>query len=74
MGILTTITEILKASTQSTDRGTDGRSRSEGAFWCHECNERVLDVDVEGQTPPSCPACAEAMTFERSPGSTGCAC
>jgi DNA-directed RNA polymerase subunit RPC12/RpoP len=41
---------------------------------CHDCSERVLDIDVEGDEPPTCPDCGEEMTFERSPGSTGCAC
>ncbi|PSQ04545.1 hypothetical protein BRC97_11225 [Halobacteriales archaeon QS_6_71_20] len=74
MGLLGTLTEMLKASTESPDRG-DGRTRqSEGAYWCHDCDERLLDLDVEGEEPPSCPDCGEAMAFERSPGSTGCAC
>jgi Zn finger protein HypA/HybF involved in hydrogenase expression len=73
MGIVSTLRDVLEASTQSTDRS--GRARnSAGAYWCHDCQERVPDVDVEGEGPPSCPSCGDAMTFERSPGSTGCAC
>jgi DNA-directed RNA polymerase subunit RPC12/RpoP len=73
MGILGTITETLKASSQSANRGQDGE-QSTGAYWCHDCSERILDLDVDGDEPPSCPACGDEMAFERSPGSTGCAC
>lgn len=73
MGLLNTVTETLKASTQSPNRG-EGTETSEGAYWCHDCAERLRDVDVEGDGPPSCPDCGEEMTFERSVGSTGCAC
>ncbi|WP_372910479.1 hypothetical protein [Salinigranum sp.] len=73
MGLFSTISETLRASTQSTDRGGSGE-QSAGAYWCHDCSERVLDLDVEGEEPPTCPDCGEEMTFERSPGSTGCAC
>ncbi|WP_435063403.1 hypothetical protein [Halobaculum sp. EA56] len=74
MGLLGTLTETLKASTESPNRGGDQTTESEGAYWCHDCNERLLDLDVEGEGPPSCPDCGEEMEFERSPGSTGCAC
>lgn len=73
MGLLATLTETLKASTESANRG-EGTAESAGAYWCHDCDERVLDLDVDGESPPSCPDCGEEMTFERSPGSTGCAC
>jgi hypothetical protein len=73
MGLIDTITETLQASSSSTNRG-DERGESKGAYWCHDCEERRLDLDVEGDESPACPACGEAMTFERSPGSTGCAC
>jgi rubrerythrin len=73
MGLLGTITDTLKASTQSTDRG-GSNEQSKGAYWCHDCSERLLDLDVEGEGPPSCPSCGDEMEFERSPGSTGCAC
>jgi DNA-directed RNA polymerase subunit RPC12/RpoP len=73
MGLLSTISETLKASSQSTNRGGSGET-SKGAYWCHDCSERILDLDVDGEEPPTCPDCGEAMAFERSPGSTGCAC
>lgn len=73
MGLIDTLKETLQASSQSTNRG-DGSRESTGAYWCHDCSERVLDLDVAGEGPPSCPACGDEMVFERSPGSTGCAC
>ena len=73
MGLLGTIADTLAASTQSTNRGGSGE-QSKGAYWCHDCSERTLDLDVDGEDPPSCPNCGEEMEFERSPGSTGCAC
>lgn len=73
MSILSTVKDVLEASDQSTNRG-DGTAESKGAYWCHDCNERILDLDVEGEEPPACPACGDEMAFERSPGSTGCAC
>ncbi|SHH10616.1 hypothetical protein [Halobaculum gomorrense] len=74
MGLLGTLTETLKASTESPNRGGDQTAESEGAYWCHDCDERLLDLDVTGEGPPSCPECGDDMEFERSPGSTGCAC
>ena len=74
MGLLGTLRETLEASTQSANRGDVTENDSEGAYWCHDCAERVLDVNVEGEGTPSCPACGEAMEFERAVGSTGCAC
>lgn len=73
MSVLGTVKEVLQASTSSTNRG-DGTAESKGAYWCNDCGERVLDLDVEGDEPPSCPNCGESMEFERSAGSTGCAC
>ncbi len=73
MGLFSTVKETLAASTQSTDRGT-GTQESTGAYWCHDCAERVPDFEVDGEATPDCPECGDAMTFERSPGSTGCAC
>ena len=74
MGLLNTVTKTLKASTQSANRGDVTEETSDGAYWCHDCAERIRDVDIEGETPPSCPDCGDAMEFERSAGSTGCAC
>lgn len=73
MSVLDTVKGILEASTQDPNRG-GAVEESKGAYWCNDCGERVLDLDVEGETPPDCPSCGEAMTFERSAGSTGCAC
>ncbi|WP_411964865.1 hypothetical protein [Haloferax sp. YSMS24] len=73
MGFVSTLKETLKASTQSPDRSGDGQ-KSNGGYWCHDCSERILDLDVEGEGPPSCPSCGDEMEFERSPGTTGCAC
>lgn len=73
MGLLNTITDTLKASSSTTNRG-EGTSESTGAYWCDDCSERILDIDVEGDGTPTCPACGDEMTFEHSPGSTGCAC
>lgn len=69
MGILGTVREFLAAA--GTDRRTDG---STGAYWCHDCGERVREADHGGEAPPACPDCGDPMTFERSVGSSGCAC
>ena len=74
MSILTTVKEMMQASTQSANRGDVTEEMSEGAYWCDDCSERIRDVDVEGEEPPNCPTCDEEMRFERSQGSTGCAC
>lgn len=74
MGLLGTVTDALKASTQSPNRGETTETESEGAYWCHDCGERVRDVDVDGEAPPDCPECGDGMAFERSAASTGCAC
>jgi len=74
MGLFSTVTEALKASTQAANRGDVTDTDSEGAYWCHDCDERIRDVDVTGEEPPDCPDCGEAMAFERSAASTGCAC
>lgn len=73
MSVLNTVKEMLRASTQSTNRGDVTDERSEGAYWCHDCNERTLDVNAETE-PPDCPECGDEMEFERSTGSAGCAC
>lgn len=73
MSVLDTVREILEASTQSPVRG-EGPAKSEGAYWCDDCGERIRDVDVEGEEPPTCPQCGVEMQFERSAASTGCAC
>ncbi len=72
MGIVNTVREILEASTQSSDRG-GGTNTPKGSYWCHDCTERVPAADA-GSEPPTCPSCGEEMDFERSVGTTGCAC
>lgn len=74
MSVLGTLKEVLRASSQSTNRGEQGGEESKGAYWCDDCDQRILDLDVDGEGPPGCPECGDEMTFERSPGSTGCAC
>lgn len=75
MGLLGTISEVLQASSESPNRGDgDGAGESEGAYWCHDCDHRIRDVDVEGDGPPACPDCGDPMEFERSAAATGCAC
>lgn len=71
MGLFGTLRDALAASTSTTGRNS---RESAGAYWCHDCDERVLDLDVEGDEPPTCDGCGEEMTFERSTSSTGCAC
>ena len=74
MGVLSTMTKLLRASTQSTHRGERAGEGPTGAYWCDDCAERTPDTDVGGDSAPECPECGESMTFERSPGTTGCAC
>ncbi|MEF8782714.1 MAG: hypothetical protein V5A39_06950 [Haloarculaceae archaeon] len=74
MGLLGTIAETFKASTQATNRGDITQNDSEGAYWCHDCQERIRDVDVEGEEAPDCPSCGDEMDFERSKGTASCAC
>lgn len=71
MGIVDTMRGLLKGSTSS---NSAGEARSKGAYWCHDCGERIPGNDVEGDDPPACPDCGEEMAFERSPDSAGCAC
>ena len=73
MGLLSTIGEVFKTSTQTTARG-DVTENSDGAYWCHDCQERIRDVDVTGEEPPTCPSCGDEMEFERSKGTSSCAC
>lgn len=73
MGLLSTIRETFAASTSAANRGA-GAGEARGAYWCHDCAERIPASDVAGDEAPSCPACGDEMEFENSPGSTGCAC
>jgi Zn finger protein HypA/HybF involved in hydrogenase expression len=69
MSILGTVREFFEGADTST--ATDG---SKGAYWCHDCDERVRDVDLDGEAPPACPSCGADMEFERSVCTSGCAC
>jgi Zn finger protein HypA/HybF involved in hydrogenase expression len=71
MGLFGTLKETLAASTSTTGRND---RESKGAYWCHDCSERVLDLNHEGEGAPACPGCGDEMEFERSASSTGCAC
>ena len=71
MGVLNDLAELLREAGPA-DRPTG--ERSSGAYWCSDCAERIRDVDVEGDPPPSCPSCGDEMRFEGSPDSGGCAC
>jgi len=73
MGLLSTIADAFEATSSSANRG-EGGGEATGAYWCHDCSERTPAADVDGADPPTCPSCGDRMTFERSPGSTGCAC
>jgi hypothetical protein len=74
MRLINTVTETLKASTESATRSGESSDNSKGAYWCHDCEERIRDINIEGKSPPDYPECDETMEFERSPSSTGCAC
>jgi Zn finger protein HypA/HybF involved in hydrogenase expression len=74
MSVLTTLKEVLQASTESANRGDPTAEQSKGAYWCHDCDERIRDVKVEDEETPACPDCGDEMEFERSPSSSGCAC
>lgn len=76
MGIIDSVSSAFAPDTD----GTEASERSDGAYWCDDCNVRVRDVDVpeegldvtDGGTP-ACPDCGEPMRFERSYGES-CAC
>lgn len=71
MPLLESVRDLL-AGSGSTRNAT--ASETVGAFWCHDCNERIPKADVSGEEPPECPSCGREMAFERSPGSGSCAC
>lgn len=73
MSVFATVKEFLLASSESPNRGDSLEAESKGAYWCVDCNHRLRDVDAEGDDP-NCPECGGEMRFERSMGSTGCAC
>lgn len=73
MSVLSTVRDILEASTQNPNRG-GAEEVSKGAYWCDDCSVRIRDVEVEGDGTPDCPECGDEMRFERSAAATGCAC
>jgi tRNA(Ile2) C34 agmatinyltransferase TiaS len=78
MGFLSTVVEVFEASTEAGNRGDVTETESKGAYWCHDCGERIRDVDLDVELAedesPSCPECGDEMEFERSRDTTGCAC
>ena len=73
MSVIETVKDFLESSTQNPNRG-GGATESKGAYWCHDCDVRIVDLEVKGEEPPGCPDCGDEMEFDRSAGSTGCAC
>ena len=67
MSVLDTVKELFSGPSSKPP------SESTGAYWCHDCNERIPETDVAGNEDPSCPSCGEAMDFERS-SAASCAC
>lgn len=66
MGVIAAVKELFGGPERT-------KSRSKGAYWCDDCDERIRDLDTE-EEPPDRPRCGEEMRFERSPDSGGCAC
>jgi DNA-directed RNA polymerase subunit RPC12/RpoP len=73
MSVIDAVRSLLE-STDPTARQNEGTGETKGAYWCTDCDERVPGTEVEGDDAPACPSCGDEMTFERSPGSAGCAC
>lgn len=69
MGLLDSVRDAVESTGPP-----DQDEGSKGAFWCMDCSERLLDVEVEGDGTPNCPSCGEEMEWERSPDGPGCAC
>lgn len=67
MSVIDTVKELFSGPEPTTG------PRSKGAYWCDDCDERILDLEAD-EEPPDCPSCGEEMRFERSPDSGGCAC
>ncbi|AUX10791.1 hypothetical protein AArcSl_3185 [Halalkaliarchaeum desulfuricum] len=70
MGILDAVRDLFSEPPQQ----RSSKSESVGAYWCHDCAERVPGSDQTEDTAPECPSCGEEMSFERSPGTASCAC
>lgn len=76
MSLVTTLKDALTATREKPgETSTEGPA---GAFWCTECDERLLaseaDIAPDGDDTQACPSCGSSMAFERSPDSGGCAC
>lgn len=76
MSFVTTIKDALTSTREKP--GRTSTDRPAGAFWCAECDERLLasdaDVAPDSDEDRHCPTCDSTMKFERSPDSGSCAC
>lgn len=71
MGLL----DSIRSAVETIEPGTEARSPLAGAYWCDDCSVRVpVTEDEFDDETRSCPDCGDAMRFERSPDSGGCAC
>jgi len=68
MSLMDTVKSALAGGPSAKSTPDDG---SKGAYWCDDCNNRIRDVDLEGD--PVCPDCGAEMRFERATG-RDCAC
>lgn len=75
MSLVSTLKGALTATREKPGAASAGPS---GAFWCTECDERLLaseaDVAPGSDEEQPCPGCGSRMAFERSPDSGDCAC
>ncbi|NUE01499.1 hypothetical protein HUB97_03195 [Halorubraceae archaeon YAN] len=69
MTLVTTIKSLLLSPASTVKRD----EQPIGAYWCHDCSERIAAKDTETDSPP-CPSCGDAMELERSAGTASCAC
>lgn len=76
MSFVTTIKDALTSTREKP--GSASTEAPAGAFWCTECDERLLASDAEvapdSDEDQHCPSCGGLMKFERSPDSGSCAC
>ena len=68
MRFIDSVKDALVAGPSAKSQPDDG---SKGAYWCDDCDNRIRDVELEGE--PVCPDCGEEMRFERATG-RDCAC
>jgi predicted amidophosphoribosyltransferase len=68
MSFIETVKDALTEQPAAKSQPDDG---SKGAYWCDDCNNRIRDINLEGE--PVCPDCGEEMRFERATG-RDCAC